>query len=224
MTFFVLTLFPDLIQKFADTSIIKKGIEKNKYRVVVKDIRDHAINRYNKVDDEVYGGGAGMLIRPEPVYDAFKSIDEDSLNNRKVVYFSPKGKILDHKYIIDLTNFENIVLICGHYEGVDQRVIDLIVDEQVSIGDFVLTGGEIPAMALIDGVARQLDGVINQASLSDESFSNGLLEYRQYTRPYEFMGIKVPEVLVSGHHENIKNYKREDSINETKKYRPDLFK
>lgn len=175
------------------------------------------------MDDIPFGGGKGMLLRPEPIYNAYKSLNVPD-TKRIVLYFSPKGKILDQKYINFLTKYENIVLICGHYEGIDQRIIDLIVDEQVSIGDFVLTGGEIPAMALIDGVARQINGVVKETSLKEESFTDNLLEYRQWTRPREFMGLKAPDVLLSGHHKRIEEFKLEDSIRETLKYRRDLIK
>lgn len=163
-----------------------------------------------------------MLLRPEPIFEAYRSLNILD-NNKIVIYFSPKGRNIEQKYINSLTKYENIVLICGHYEGIDQRVIDLLVDEQVSLGDFVLTGGEIPAMALIDAVVRQIEGVIKESSLKEESFSNILLEYRQWTRPREFMGISVPDVLLSGNHKEIEKFKLEDSIRETLKYRKDLI-
>ncbi len=163
-----------------------------------------------------------MLLRPEPIFEAYKSLNVPD-TNKKVIYFSPKGKIIEQNYINSLTKYENIVLICGHYEGIDQRIIDLIVDEEVSLGDFVLTGGEIPAMALIDAVARQIDGVIKKDSLKEESFSNNLLEYRQWTRPRVFMDLAVPDVLVNGNHKEIERFKLEDSIRETLKYRRELI-
>ncbi len=223
ISFFVLTLFPELIDIFSNTSIIKKGQEKGLFDITIKNIRDYSLNRYNQVDDEPYGGGAGMLMRPEPIYNSYISLGLDENSRKKVVYFSPKGRKIDHEYIISLTNYENIVLICGHYEGIDQRIIDLIVDEEVSLGDFVLTGGEIPAMALIDSMSRQIEGVIKKGSLDDESFTRGILEHRQYTRPREFMGLKVPDVLVNGNHSLIEKFKLEDSVRETIKKRADLI-
>lgn len=222
MHFYLMTLFPEFFDSFFTTSIIKRAFEKKAFDYTIKDIRDHAINKHNQVDDIPYGGGAGMIMRAEPVYDAFKSLNIED-NKKKVLFFSPKGKKIDHNYILDLTNFKNIVLICGHYEGIDQRVIDLIVDEEVSLGDFVLTGGEIPAMALMDGVIRQLSGVISESSLEEESFSHNLLEYRHYTRPRDFKGLTVPEVLLSGHHKEIENFRKEDAVRETLLKRPELL-
>lgn len=222
MNFYVLTLFPDLIKAFSETSIIKKGLEKKLFTLTIKNIRDYAINSYGQVDDEPYGGGAGMLLRPEPIYNCFMDLKLKK-KNTKVIYFSPKGKTLNHEYIIKLTKLKNIVLICGHYEGIDQRIIDLIVDEEISLGDFVLTGGEIPAMALIDATVRHIKGVVKEESLKEESFTNNLLEYRQYTRPVEFMGLRVPEVLLSGNHAKIKEFRLKDSIRETFLKRRDLI-
>lgn len=220
--FYVLTLFPEFLTSFTNTSIIKKGIDKKLFSIIIKNIRDFAINNYGQVDDEPYGGGAGMLLRPEPIYNSFISL---GLNKKetKVISFSPKGKIITNKYIINLTNFKNIVLICGHYEGIDQRVIDLLVDDEISLGDFVLTGGEIPAMALIDATVRHIKGVLKEDSLKEESFSNKLLEYKQYTRPYDFMGLKVPDILLSGNHAKIAEYRLKDAIKETLLKRRDLI-
>ncbi len=217
----MLTLFPDFINAFCNTSIIKKGIEKKAFNIDIKNIRDNALNKYGQVDDLPYGGGPGMLLRPEPIIKTYNSLGLIK-KEKKCIFFSPKGKKLDNDYIINLTKFQNIVLICGHYEGIDQRVIDLIVDDEISIGDYVLTGGEIPSMVLIDSFIRHIEGVINKESLIEESFSNNLLEYRQYTRPAEFMGLKVPEVLMSGNHKNIEEYRLIDSIKETLIKRPDL--
>lgn len=220
--FYVITLFPELFETFFHTSIVRKGLEKGAFDYTLKNIRDHAINRYGQVDDAPYGGGAGMLLRPEPIFKAYDSLNIPK-ENRKILFFSPKGRKIDHNYIIGLTKEKNIGLICGHYEGVDQRVLDSLVDEEISIGDFVLTGGEIPAMALIDAIIRQLNDVIRKESLKDESFSSGLLEYRQYTRPAVYRGMDVPSVLLSGNHKEIDNYKITDSIKETLKWRPDLI-
>lgn len=222
INFHVLTLFPDFFKTFCNTSIIKKGIEKKAFVINIKDIRENAINKYGQVDDVPYGGGPGMLLRPEPILKTYNSL---KLKNKmkKCIFFSPKGKKLDNDYIINLTNFKNIVLICGHYEGIDQRVIDLIIDDEISLGDYILSGGELPSMVLIDAIVRKIEGVINKESLIEESFINNLLEYRQYTRPPEFMNIKVPEVLISGNHKKIKEYKLNDSIRETLLKRPDLL-
>lgn len=220
--FYVLTLFSDFFQAFKNTSIVKKGLEKELYEIIVKNIRDFAINNYGQVDDVPYGGGSGMLLRCEPIFSSYESLNLPQ-GNKKVIFFSPKGRKIDHNYIINLTNFENIVLICGHYEGVDQRVIDTLVDDELSIGDFVLTGGEIPAMALIDSTIRQIEGVIKKGSLIDESFTDNLLEHRQYTRPSNFRGMEVPKVLTSGNHKEIEKYKLEDAIRETFLKRRDLI-
>ena len=222
MDFYILTLFPDFFHAFANTSIIKKGLEKKAFTINIKNIRENAINNYGQVDDAPYGGGPGMILRPEPIFKTYQSLNL-SKKNKKVIYFTPKGKKINHNYIINLTKYENIVLICGHYEGVDQRVISTLVDDELSIGDFVITGGETPAMVLIDAIVRHLSGVINKQSLNEESFSNNLLEYRQYTRPTEYMGLKVPEVLLSGNHKKIENFRLDDSIRETLKKRIDLI-
>lgn len=219
--FYALTLFPDFFQSFKDTGIVRKGLEKGLYEIIIKNIRDNAVNNYGQVDDVPYGGGHGMLLRPEPIFESFDDLNIPK-ENRKVIYFSPKGKLIDRDYIINLTNYENIVIICGHYEGVDQRIIDSLVDDEISLGDYILTGGEIPAMALIDATVRNISGTIRKESLEDESFSNGILEYRQWTRPAVYRDMRVPEILVSGHHENIRKYKIEDSVRETLKYRKDL--
>lgn len=223
MKFHILTLFPDFFESFKNTSIVKKGLDKGIFEVNVKNIRDYAVNTYGQVDDAPYGGGAGMLMRPEPIFDSFDSLDIPDNESKRVIFFTPKGKKMDHSSIIGLTKMENIVLICGHYEGVDQRVVDALVDEEYSIGDFVLTGGELPAMVLVDAVVRQLDGVIKKASLEEESFSSHLLEYRQYTRPASYRGMDVPGVLISGNHKEIDNYRKRDSVLQTYMYRPDLL-
>ena len=166
------------------------------------------------------GGGAGMVMKPDVIYDAYKSIED---NNAKVIYMSPQGKTLNQKKVEELSKESHLIILCGHYEGVDQRVLDKIVDEEISIGDYVLTGGEIPAMVLIDGVSRYIDGVINQESTKEESFSDGILEYPQYTRPEIFEGMKVPEILLSGHHANINEWRKKQSIEITKRNRPELL-
>ena len=219
MKFSVLTLFPEMFD-LVKTSILGRAIEKNLIELETINIRDFSKDKHKKVDDTPYGGGAGMVIRPDVVYDAYKSIKQE---NAKVIYLSPQGSKLNQKKVEDLSNEEHIILLCGHYEGIDQRVIEEIVDEEISIGDYVLTGGELPAMVVIDSVSRFVEGVLNKESIEEESFSNGLLEYPQYTRPEEFMERKVPEVLMSGHHENIRNWRKEQSIQITKKKRPDIL-
>ena len=220
MKFDVLTLFPEMFEAVKQ-SILGKAIEKGLIDINLVNIRDFSKNKHKKVDDTPYGGGAGMVIRPDVVYDAYKSVyDEDA----KVVYLTPQGKTLNQKIVEDLSKEKHLILLCGHYEGIDQRVIDKIVDEEISIGDYVLTGGEIPAMVLIDSVSRYVEGVLSQESIKEESFSNSLLEYPQYTRPEIFEGEKVPEVLLSGHHGNIDNWRKEQSLKITKQKRPDLLK
>lgn len=220
MKFDILTLFPEMFDGIKQ-SIIGKAIEKELIDINIVNIRDFSKDKHKKVDDTPYGGGAGMVLKPDVVYDAYSSIKSD---NAKVIYLSPKGKTLNQEEVKRLANEKHIILLCGHYEGIDQRVLDEIVDEEISIGDYVLTGGEIPAMVLIDSVSRYVDGVITKESVEEESFSNGLLEYPQYTRPEIFLDKKVPEVLFSGHHENIKKWREEKSLEITKQNRPDLLK
>ena len=202
-------------------SIIGRATKNNKIQINLVNIRDFSKDKHKKVDDTIYGGGAGMLIKPDVVYDAYKSIGN---KKAKVIYLSPKGNILSQEKVEQLAKEDNIILLCGHYEGIDQRVIDKIADEEISIGDYVLTGGEIPAMVLIDSVSRYVEGVLNKDSIIDESFSNGLLEYPQYTKPENFEGEKVPEILLSGHHEKINKWRREKSLEITYKKRPELLK
>lgn len=220
MKFNVLTLFPEMFSAL-DESIIGRGKEKGLIDINLINIRDFSKNKHKKVDDTPYGGGAGMVMEPTVVYDAYCSVKEP---NAKVIYMSPQGKTLNQQIVQDLAKEENIILLCGHYEGIDQRVIDEIVDEEISIGDYVLTGGELPAMVLIDSVSRYVKGVLKDDSIQEESFTNGLLEYPQYTRPEIFLGQRVPEVLLSGHHENIKKWRRNQSLIDTYLKRPDLLK
>ncbi len=221
MKFDVLTLFPQMFETLKE-SIIGKAIEKELIDINLINIRDFSKDKHKKVDDTPYGGGAGMVIRPDVVYDAYDSIKNKE--NAKVIYLSPQGNVLNQRKVENLSKEAHIILLCGHYEGIDQRVIDEIVDEEISIGDYVLTGGEIPAMVLIDSVSRYIDGVLNESSIEEESFSKGILEYPHYTRPEEFHGIKVPEILKSGHHGNIKKWRKEQAIKITGKKRPDLLK
>lgn len=220
MKFDILTLFPEMFVPL-EQSIIGRAVENNRIEINLTNIRDFSKDKHKKVDDTPYGGGKGMVIRPDVVYDAYESVkDEDA----KVIYMSPKGKVLNQEKVKALSKENHLIILCGHYEGIDQRVLDEIVDEEISIGDYVLTGGEIPAMVLVDSVSRYVEGVLSEGSTSEESFSDGLLEYPQYTRPEEFRGKKVPEVLISGHHENIKKWREEKSLEITKKNRPDLLK
>ena len=220
MKFNVLTLFPEMFSAL-DESIIGRGKEKGLIDINLINIRDFSKNKHKKVDDTPYGGGAGMVMEPTVVYDAYCSVKEQ---NAKVIYMSPQGKTLNQQIVQDLAKEENIILLCGHYEGIDQRVIDEIVDEEISIGDYVLTGGELPAMVLIDSVSRYVKGVLKDDSIQEESFTNGLLEYPQYTRPEIFLGQRVPEVLLSGHHENIRKWRRNQSLINTYLKRPDLLR
>ena len=219
MKFDVLTLFPEMFEPL-NSSIIGRAREKNLIEINLINIRDFSKDKHKKVDDTPYGGGAGMVMMPDVVYDAYKSVED---KNAKVIYMSPQGKKLTQKKVEELAKQEHLIILCGHYEGIDQRVIDKIVDEEISIGDYVLTGGELPAMVLIDAVSRYNSGVIAEESREEESFANGLLEYPQYTRPEVFEGEKVPEVLLSGHHANIEKWRREKALEITAKKRPDLL-
>ena len=184
-------------------------------------IRDFSKNKHKKVDDTPYGGGPGMVIMPEVVYDSYNSIS--GKEKAKVIYLSPQGKTLNQQKVVELSKEKHLILLCGHYEGIDQRVLEEIVDEEISIGDYVLTGGELPAMVLIDSISRYVEGVLNKGSIQEESFTHGLLEYPQYTRPEIFHHRKVPEVLLSGHHVNIAKWRKEQQIKATKQKRPDLL-
>ena len=220
MKFDVLTLFPEMFEPL-NQSIIGKAVEKELIDINLINIRDFSKDKHKKVDDTPYGGGAGMVMRPDVVYDTYKSVKTDK---SKVIYMSPQGETLNQKKVESLSQEEHLIILCGHYEGIDQRVLDKIVDEEISIGDYVLTGGEIPAMVLIDSVCRYVEGVLKSESIKEESFSNGLLEYPQYTRPKIFEGESVPEILLSGHHENIRKWRKEKSLEITQEKRPDLLK
>ena len=219
MRFDVLTLFPEMFEVLNE-SVIGRAKEKGLINVNLINIRDFSKDKHKKVDDTPYGGGAGMVIQPYVVYDAYESVKD---GKAKVIYMSPQGKKLDQKKVEELSKQEHLILLCGHYEGIDQRVIDKIVDEEISIGDYVLTGGELPAMVLIDSVSRYIEGVLKDDSIKEESFSQGLLEYPQYTRPEIFEGKQVPEVLLSGHHKNIDKWRRKQSLKITLNKRPDLL-
>lgn len=219
MKFDVLTLFPEMFEPIKQ-SIIGKAEEKKLIDINLINIRDFSKNKHKKVDDTPYGGGAGMVMQADVVYDAYKTIKDE---NAKVIYLTPQGKVLNQKKVEELSKQEHLILLCGHYEGIDQRVIDKIVDEEISIGNYVLTGGEIPAMVLIDSVSRYVDGVLSEGSISEESFSQGILEYPQYTRPETFEGVKVPEILLSGHHKNINKWRRWEALKKTYLKRPELL-
>lgn len=220
MKFNVLTLFPEMFVSL-ENSILGRAKDNGKIEINLINIRDFSKSKHKKVDDTPYGGGAGMVLRPDVVYDAYDSVKN---KNAKVIYLTPQGETLTQAKVKQLSLEEEVILLCGHYEGIDERVLTKIVDEEISIGDYVLTGGELPAMVLIDAVSRHIDGVLTKESIEEESFSNGLLEYPQYTRPEVFMDIKVPEVLISGHHKNIAKWRNEQALNRTKQKRPDLLK
>ena len=216
----ILTLFPEMFTPLK-TSIIGRAVESRKLELNIHDIRLYTLDKHKKCDDTPFGGGAGMVMMPQPIASAIDAIDPQHQALR--IFMSPKGKTFNQKTVLEYAQKERLLLLCGHYEGVDQRVLDLYIDEELSIGDFVLTGGEIPAMAVVDAVSRYVDGVINVESLKQESFTGGMLEYPQYTRPQEFMGIKVPEVLTSGNHGEIDKWRKQKSLEVTREKRPDLL-
>lgn len=218
----VLTLFPEMFDALK-SSIIGKAQINGLLAINTYQIRDYSADKHKKCDDYAFGGGAGMLMTPQPLYDAIQAADPDHSALR--IYLSPKGRVLNQKTVTKLAKLDHILLLCGHYEGIDQRIIDHHIDMELSIGDYVLTGGELPAMVLIDSVSRYIEGVLGSGeSTAEESFSQSLLEYPQYTRPAVFMDIPVPEVLLSGHHENVAKWRKEQSLLITQKNRPDLLK
>ena len=219
MKFDVLTLFPEMFEPLKH-SIIERASKQNFIDINFINIRDFSKDKHKKVDDTPYGGGAGMVVRADVVYDAYQSVKDDT---SKVIYLSPQGKKLNQAKVQELSKEKHLILLCGHYEGIDQRVLDEIVDEEISIGDYVLTGGELPAMVLIDSVSRYVEGVLSTDSTKEESFSQGLLEYSQYTRPEEFLGKTVPEVLTSGNHQKIDEWRRRSSLINTFLKRPELL-
>ena len=228
MRFDIMTLFPELVGTVLGESIIGRAQKSGAIEVNAHNIRDYSTDKHRRVDDTPYGGGMGMLMSAVPIYDCFTAITAPEVNGctrRRVIYMSPAGKPLTQDTARRLAeNYDNIVILCGHYEGVDQRIIDEIVDEEISIGDYVLTGGEIPACILCDAVARLCPGVLSsEECYTNESFSDGLLEYPQYTRPYDFRGRVVPDVLISGHHANIEKWRREKALEKTARVRPDLL-
>lgn len=216
----VLTLFPEMFAPLKE-SIIGRAEKSGKIQIEIVNIRDYAENKHLKCDDYPFGGGAGMVMMPQPIGSAIGAVDPGHKARR--IYLSPRGSVFKQSKVFELLEHEHLVLLCGHYEGVDERAIELYIDEEISIGDYVLTGGELPAMVVCDCVARYVDGVISDGSLVDESFSDGMLEYPQYTRPAEYGGLKVPEVLLSGDHKKIDEWRKEQSAAITKKRRPDLL-
>lgn len=222
--FDIVTIFPEAFSGICAHSILKRALIGGEIEVVIHDIRQYSRSSHRTVDDAPYGGGAGMVMKAPPILDTFKDIE--NFGRKKInLFLTPQGEKLSQKVVRELVEFDQIVMLCGHYEGVDQRVRDKVIDREISVGDYVLTGGEIPAMLLTDSIARLVDGVLgNSRSHMDESFEDSLLEYPQYTRPVEYEGLKVPEVLLNGHHEKIKKWREQESYRKTKKVRPDLVK
>ncbi|MEG2396836.1 MAG: tRNA (guanosine(37)-N1)-methyltransferase TrmD [Oscillospiraceae bacterium] len=220
----ILTLFPEMCENVLKESIIGRARENNYVTINTINIRDYTLDKHNRVDDAPYGGGMGMLMQTQPIYDCYMDLCEKIGEKPHLIYMSPQGKTLTQEKVKELSKLSNIAILCGHYEGVDERVIEEIVDEEISIGDYVLTGGELPALVLADSISRMLEGVLaNDEAKELESHYNSLLEYPQYTRPYEWHSKKVPEVLISGHHANIEKWRREKSLERTLLRRPDLL-
>lgn len=221
-----MTLFPDIFKAYIGESMMKKAVENSILEVELYNIRDFSENKHKKVDDYPFGGGAGMVMTPQPIFSTYEYIvAKYELENPRVIYLSPKGRVFNQKIAKSLSLENDIIFLCGHYEGIDQRIIDLIVTDEISIGDYVLTGGELPALVMIDSIARLVPGVLNRSeSHEDESFENDLLEYPQYTRPRSFNGLEVPEVLLSGNHKKIDEWRFEESKKITLERRPDLIK
>lgn len=224
MNYHVMTLFPEMIEMATGFSIIKRAQEASRISVQTYNIRDFSNNKHKKVDDYPFGGGFGMVMSPQPIVDCHKKICQGLTGAIRTIYLSPKGRVLTQDIAKELVRYDHLILLCGHYEGVDQRAIDLVVDDEISIGDYVLTGGEIPAIVLIETTARLVENVLpKEESHMDESFSDNLLEYPQYTRPREYAGLEVPEILLSGDHKKIERWRKEQSLQITKERRPDLL-
>lgn len=225
MNYHVMTLFPEMIQDAMNTSIIKRAMDKGILTLNTYNIRDYTLDKHKKVDDYTYGGGAGMLMQAQPVYDCYKAIEEKIGLKPRVIYVTPQGSVFNQQKSLELSKEEDLVFLCGHYEGIDERVLEEIVTDNISIGDYVLTGGELAAMVMMDSISRLIPGVLNNSdSYVTESFGDGLLEYPQYSRPEEWHGKRVPDVLLSGHHKNIEAWRYEQSVLRTKERRPDLYK
>lgn len=222
MKFDVLTLFPDLISSHLDFSIMKRAVEDGIIEVNTINPRDFTLDKHKKVDDTPYGGGAGMVLMPQPYVDAYNSLER--VENSVILMMTPQGEPFSDKLSNELAGYDQIVILCGHYEGFDERIREIIKPREISIGDFVLTGGELPALCVIDSVSRKIEGTLGKIeSAHDDSFSDGLLEYPQYTKPREYMGLKVPEVLLNGNHKLIEEFRQEQKIERTKLKRPDLY-
>lgn len=220
----ILTLFPDMFRGPFEASIVARAVEGGLVEIVLHNIRDYAEDRHQVVDDYPYGGGPGMVMKPEPIFRAVESVREMAAEPSRVVLLTPQGRLLEHAVVEELSQLSRLILLCGHYEGVDERVREHLVDDEVSVGDYVLSGGEIPAMVVVEAVVRRLPGVLgSEVSLAEESHAQGLLEYPQYTRPAEFRGWGVPEVLLSGHHAEIARWRRQQSVLRTARRRPDLL-
>ncbi len=220
----ILTLFPEMCESVLSESIIGRARANGFVEINCRNIREYTADKHNRVDDSPYGGGTGMIMQTQPIYDCFSALCAEIGVRPHLIYLSPQGKVLTQERVKELSKLDNIALLCGHYEGVDQRVIDEIVDEEISIGDYVLTGGELPALILADSISRMLPGVLaNEDAFTLESHYSGLLEYPQYTRPFEWHGEKVPEVLISGHHANIEKWQREQSLKRPLERPPDLL-
>lgn len=223
MIFDVLTLFPEMIESYCSYSILKRAVDKDILSVNTINPRDFTLDKHKKVDDTPYGGGAGMVLMAQPYVDAYESIEKNE--NSVTVMLSPQGEPLTDSLVNDLAKYEQIVMLCGHYEGFDERIREIIKPKEISIGDFVLTGGELPALCLIDAVSRKIEGTLGKIESADEdSFSNGLIEYPHYTKPRDYRGLKVPEVLLNGNHKEIKEFRFQQSLERTKRKRPDLYK
>lgn len=223
MKFDVLTLFPEIIEDYCDVSIMKRAKDAGIFEVNAVNPRDYTLDKHKKVDDTPYGGGAGMVLAPQPYIDAYESINK--YEKSITVMLSPQGEPLNEQMVCELSEYDQIIMLCGHYEGFDERIRDIIKPKEISLGDFVLTGGELPALCLIDAVSRKLEGTLGKIeSANDDSFSNGLLEYPQYTKPREYRGYVVPDVLLNGNHKEIAQYRLQQQIERTKNRRPDLYK
>ena len=222
MIFDVLTLFPQMVENYFNYSILKRAVDSEVIKINPINPRDFTLDKHKKVDDTPYGGGAGMVLMPQPYVDAYESIEK--LDNSVTIMLSPQGQPLSEKLVIDLSNYSQIIMLCGHYEGFDERIRDIIKPMEISLGDFVLTGGELPALCLIDAVSRKLDGTLGKIeSANDDSFADGLLEYPQYTKPRVYRGFEVPQVLLNGNHKEIAEYRQSQRILRISKRRPDLL-
>lgn len=224
MNFKILTLFPDMLKGFVSSSVIGRAIEKGIISVNLTDIRDFTLDKHRRTDDTPYGGGYGMVMTCQPAVDCIRAVKSRLEGSVRTVYLSPQGSLFDHRKAVELSGYDNLILFCGHYEGIDERIIRLEIDEEISIGDYVLTGGELPAAVVTDGVARLIDGVLpDRICHEEESIASGLLEYPQYTKPRVFEGLEVPEILLSGHHANIEKWRKEQAYQRTLEKRPDLL-